>query len=56
MEYIHKSVLLDEAINYLDIKPNGIYVDATTGGGGHSSKILEKLTTGHLYCFDQHVH
>ena len=53
MEYIHKSVLLDEAINYLDIKPNGIYVDATTGGGGHSSKILEKLTTGHLYCFDQ---
>lgn len=53
MEYIHKSVLLDEAINYLDIKSNGIYVDATTGGGGHSSKILEKLTTGHLYCFDQ---
>lgn len=53
MEYIHKSVLLDEAIKYLDIKPNGIYVDATTGGGGHSSKILEKLTTGHLYCFDQ---
>lgn len=53
MEYVHKSVLLDEAIEYLDIKPDGIYVDATTGGGGHSSKILEKLTTGHLYCFDQ---
>lgn len=53
MEYIHKSVLLDEAIEYLNIKPNGIYVDATTGGGGHSSKILAKLTTGHLYCFDQ---
>lgn len=53
MEYIHKSVLLDEAIEYLDIKPDGIYVDATTGGGGHSSLILSKLTTGHLYCFDQ---
>ena len=51
--YIHKSVLLDEAIDQLHIKPNGIYVDATTGGGGHSSKILERLTTGHLYCFDQ---
>ncbi len=51
--YIHKSVLLDEAINNLAIKPDGIYVDATTGGGGHSKKILEKLTTGHLYCFDQ---
>ena len=51
--YIHKSVLLNEAIENLNIKPNGIYVDATMGGGGHSSKILEKLTTGHLYCFDQ---
>lgn len=53
MQYIHKTVLLDEAVNYLDIKPDGIYVDATTGGGGHSSLILSKLTTGHLYCFDQ---
>ncbi|MBR4496393.1 MAG: 16S rRNA (cytosine(1402)-N(4))-methyltransferase RsmH [Acholeplasmatales bacterium] len=53
MEYIHKSVLLDEAIEQLNIKPDGIYVDATTGGGGHSKKILERLTTGHLYCFDQ---
>ena len=51
--YIHKSVLLDEAIEQLHIKPNGIYVDATTGGGGHSSRILERLTTGHLFCFDQ---
>lgn len=51
--YEHKSVLLHEAVNNLNIKPNGIYVDATTGGGGHSSLILEKLTTGHLYCFDQ---
>ena len=53
MQYIHKTVLLDEAVEYLDIKPDGIYVDATTGGGGHSSLILSKLTTGHLYCFDQ---
>ena len=53
MQYVHKTVLLDEAVDYLDIKPDGIYVDATTGGGGHSSLILSKLTTGHLYCFDQ---
>ena len=51
--YIHKTVLLHEAVEKLNIKPNGIYVDATTGGGGHSSLILSKLTTGHLYCFDQ---
>jgi len=37
----------------LHIKENGIYVDATTGGGGHSSLILSKLKNGHLYCFDQ---
>ncbi len=51
--YIHKSVLLNEAIEYLNINPEGIYVDATTGGGGHSKEILKRLTTGHLYCFDQ---
>lgn len=49
----HTTVLLEEAVNLLDIKPNGIYVDATTGGGGHSSLILSHLTTGHLFCFDQ---
>lgn len=53
MEYVHKTVLLDEAVEQLCIKQDGIYVDATTGGGGHSSLILSKLTTGHLYCFDQ---
>ena len=53
MEYVHKSVLLNEAIENLDIKSDGIYVDATLGGGGHSSVILSKLTKGHLYCFDQ---
>lgn len=51
--FVHTTVLLEEAVNMLNIKPDGIYVDATTGGGGHSSLILSKLTTGHLYCFDQ---
>lgn len=49
----HASVLLNEAIDALNIKKDGIYVDLTLGRGGHSSKILEKLTTGKLYCFDQ---
>lgn len=49
----HISVLLDESIEYLNIKPDGIYVDCTLGGGGHSSAILSHLTTGHLYAFDQ---
>ena len=49
----HYSVLLKEAIENLNIKEDGIYVDATLGLGGHSSKILEKLTTGHLYAFDE---
>lgn len=56
MEYTHYSVLLNEAINGLNIKENGIYVDATLGGGGHSSKILEKLKSGHLYAFDQDIY
>lgn len=49
----HVSVLLEETIEQLQIKPDGIYVDCTLGGGGHSSQILKQLTTGHLYCFDQ---
>lgn len=52
-QYQHISVLLNEAINGLNIKEDGIYVDCTLGGGGHSSFILEKLKTGHLYAFDQ---
>lgn len=48
----HKSVLLKECIEALNIKPDGIYVDGTLGRGGHSLEILKKLTTGHLYCFD----
>lgn len=49
----HKSVLLQETIEGLNIKEDGIYVDCTLGGGGHSSEILKRLTSGHLYCFDQ---
>jgi len=49
----HVSVLLNETIEGLNIKGDGIYVDCTLGGGGHSCEILKRLTTGHLYCFDQ---
>ena len=49
----HTSVLLEEAVAGLNIKEDGIYVDCTLGGGGHSAAILKQLTTGHLYCFDQ---
>lgn len=48
----HVSVLLNEAIDMLEIKANGVYVDGTLGRGGHSKKILEKLDNGKLYCFD----
>ena len=48
----HKSVLLNEAVEMLNIRENGIYVDGTLGRGGHSKKILEKLKGGRLYCFD----
>lgn len=48
----HISVLLPEAIELLNIKDNGIYVDGTLGRGGHSLAILQRLKTGKLYCFD----
>ena len=51
--YKHISVLLEESIKYLDIKKDGIYVDCTLGGGGHSFEILKNLDHGHLYAFDQ---
>ena len=44
MDFVHKSVLLDECIEGLSIKPNGIYVDGTLGGAGHSSEIIKKLS------------
>jgi S-adenosyl-methyltransferase mraW len=53
-EFHHVTVLLHETVDMLDIKPDGIYVDATLGGAGHSSYLLSQLSEkGHLYCFDQ---
>jgi 16S rRNA (cytosine1402-N4)-methyltransferase len=49
----HVTVLKEVAIDKLNIKKDGIYVDCTLGGGGHSEAILKRLTTGHLYMFDQ---
>ena len=51
--YSHYSVLLNESIEGLNINKDGIYVDCTLGGGGHSSEILKRLTTGKLISFDQ---
>ena len=48
----HNPVLLDQSIKGLNIDPEGIYVDATFGGGGHSKKILDSLEGGMLYAFD----
>ena len=54
MEFVHKSIMLEEVIESLAIKPNGIYVDGTLGGGGHSYEIAKKLSEkGHLYGIDQ---
>lgn len=49
----HTPVMLKESIEGLAIKPDGIYVDATYGGGGHAHEILNHLTTGRLIAFDQ---
>ena len=53
MEFHHISVLLNECIDNLNITPDGIYVDGTMGGGGHSLEIAKRLTTGRLICIDQ---
>ena len=54
VETYHVPVLLKESVDGLDIQPDGIYVDVTFGGGGHSKEILYRLgTKGHLYSFDQ---
>ena len=53
MEFKHIPVLFNETIESLDIKPEGIYVDGTAGGGGHSEAILKHLTTGKLVSIDQ---
>ena len=53
MEFYHKSVLLNECIQGLNIKPDGIYLDGTLGGAGHSSQIVQRLTTGQLIGVDR---
>ncbi len=53
MEFVHKPVLLNETIEHLNIVPNGTYIDATAGGGGHSSEIARRLENGRLICIDQ---
>ena len=53
MEFSHIPVLFNETIDSLNIKPDGLYVDCTAGGGGHSRAIAEKLTTGRLISIDR---
>lgn len=53
MAFEHKSVLLEETIEHLNIKPGGVYVDGTLGGGGHSYEIAKRLQTGRLIGIDQ---
>ncbi len=53
-DFYHTTVLLHETVDSLNLKPDGIYVDATLGGAGHSEYLLSQLSDrGHLYCFDQ---
>ena len=54
MEFHHVSILLEPCLEALHIKPDGVYVDATTGGAGHSLRIAERLhDTGRLVCIDR---
>ena len=53
MEFVHKPVMLNEVLDGLNIKKDGIYVDCTVGGGGHSFEIAKRLKGGHLYAFDR---
>ena len=53
MEFTHKPVLLDECIQALNIRPDGVYVDGTLGRAGHSREIAQRLTTGRLICIDR---
>lgn len=54
-EFNHVTVLLNEAIDNLNVTPDGTYVDATLGGGGHSQLLASRLTTGKLWSFDQDI-
>ncbi len=53
MAFEHVSVLWEETVDGLNIKPDGIYIDGTLGGGGHSELVLKRLTTGKLIGIDQ---
>ena len=53
INFSHRSVLLDECIEGLNIKPDGVYIDGTAGGGGHSFEIARRLVGGRLICIDQ---
>ncbi|MCM1299019.1 MAG: 16S rRNA (cytosine(1402)-N(4))-methyltransferase RsmH [Firmicutes bacterium] len=53
MEFSHKSVLLKESVEGLNIDPSGTYIDCTAGGGGHSLEIAKRLRGGRLICFDR---
>lgn len=53
MNFVHKTVLLHEAVDALSVRPDGIYIDGTAGGGGHSALIAEKLTSGRLIAIDK---
>ena len=55
MKFVHAPIMLNECINGLNIKPDGIYVDGTMGGAGHSSQIVKNLTTGTLVGFDKDI-
>lgn len=52
-QHYHQAVMLREAVDQLNIKPDGVYVDVTFGGGGHSREILKRLDSGKLIAFDQ---
>ena len=53
MEFTHKPVLLDECLDALAIRPDGVYLDGTLGRAGHSLEIVKRLTAGRLICIDQ---
>ena len=53
MEFNHYSVLLEETIENLNIKPDGIYVDGTLGGGGHAYQVCKRLNKGRFFGIDQ---
>ncbi len=55
MATYHLPALLEESIAGLNLRPDGVYVDVTFGGGGHSRAILSHLTTGQLIAFDQDI-